>query len=171
MKNTFCEGHYIWQAFIGLTIMLYHIFLKMVCICFVSPGSQCISFVIEGRVSFNNWSLHGIGDALNPYEKAISIIGKTLAPFDGDNLIPCFGFGDGTCSPLKLNIWRSFYYFLIWPLDLFSIIEITPDQEVFSFHGDHSPCHGLEAALSCYRKIARNAKLAGWFFYPLFESW
>ena len=105
----------LWLAFIGLTIMWYHIFLKMVCIWFVSPGSQCISFIIEGKVSFNNRSLHGIGDAPNPYEKAISIIGKTLAPFDGDNLITCFGFGDGTCSPLNLDIWRSVYYFLIWP--------------------------------------------------------
>ncbi|XP_030964945.1 E3 ubiquitin-protein ligase RGLG4-like [Quercus lobata] len=86
-----------------------------------------------GKVSFNNRSLHGIGDAPNPYEKAISIIGKTLAPFDGDNIIACFGFGD----------------------------ETTHDQEVFSFHSDHSPCHGLKAALSCYRKITRNAKLAG----------
>ncbi|KAI8553224.1 hypothetical protein RHMOL_Rhmol06G0327500 [Rhododendron molle] len=47
-----------------------------------------------GKVSFNNRSLHDIGGTPNPYEKAISIIGKTLAPFDEDNLIPCFGFGD-----------------------------------------------------------------------------
>jgi E3 ubiquitin-protein ligase RGLG len=54
-----------------------------------------IHVVIEGRSSFNNKSLHSIGDTPNPYEKAISIIGKTLAPFDDDNLIPCLGFGDG----------------------------------------------------------------------------
>ncbi|CAI9279446.1 unnamed protein product [Lactuca saligna] len=41
-----------------------------------------------GRVSFNNRSLHAITDSPNPYEKAISIIGETLAPFDDDNLIP-----------------------------------------------------------------------------------
>ncbi|XP_022734072.1 E3 ubiquitin-protein ligase RGLG4-like isoform X2 [Durio zibethinus] len=51
-----------------------------------------------GKVSFDNRSLHAIGDRQNPYEKAISIIGKTLAPFDEDNLIPCFGFGDGPTS-------------------------------------------------------------------------
>ncbi|KAK4595095.1 hypothetical protein RGQ29_018738 [Quercus rubra] len=47
-----------------------------------------------GKVSFNNRSLHAIGYTSNPYEKAISVMGKTLSPFDEDNLIPCFGFGD-----------------------------------------------------------------------------
>nr|XP_023888295.1 E3 ubiquitin-protein ligase RGLG4-like [Quercus suber]POE66392.1 e3 ubiquitin-protein ligase rglg4 [Quercus suber] len=98
---------------------------------------------MNGQVSLNNRSLHAIGYASNPYEKAISVVGKTLSPFVEDNLIPCFGFGD----------------------------EITHDQEVFSFHSDHLPCHGLEAALSCYRKIARNAKLAGPTSYaPVIEA-
>lgn len=52
-------------------------------------------------MSFNNRSLHAVGGITNPYEKAISIIGKTLAPFDDDNLIPCFGFGDGKSQFLK----------------------------------------------------------------------
>ncbi|XP_059318314.1 E3 ubiquitin-protein ligase RGLG4 isoform X3 [Lycium ferocissimum] len=86
-----------------------------------------------GKVSFNNRSLHAIGDSQNPYEKAISIIGKTLSPFDEDNLIPCFGFGDVT----------------------------THDQDVFSFHSDHSPCHGFEEVLACYRKIVPNLQLSG----------
>ncbi|KAL5731288.1 RING-type E3 ubiquitin transferase [Ranunculus cassubicifolius] len=86
-----------------------------------------------GKQSFNNRSLHEIGDTPNPYEKAITIIGKTLAPFDEDNLIPCFGFGDVT----------------------------THDKEVFSFHSDHTPCHGFEEVLSCYRKIVPNLNLSG----------
>ncbi|XVF33791.1 hypothetical protein REPUB_Repub18cG0001500 [Reevesia pubescens] len=86
-----------------------------------------------GKVSFNNRSLHAIGDRPNPYEKAISIIGKTLAPFDEDNLIPCFGFGDAT----------------------------THDTELFSFHSDHSSCHGFEEVLACYKKIVPNLRLAG----------
>ncbi|KAF5760992.1 putative transcription factor C2H2 family [Helianthus annuus] len=86
-----------------------------------------------GKASFNNRSLHAIGDSPNPYEKAISIIGKTLAPFDDDNLIPCFGFGDAT----------------------------THDQEVFNFHDDGSPCHGFEEVLTCYKRVVANVQLAG----------
>ncbi|XP_014498642.1 E3 ubiquitin-protein ligase RGLG4 isoform X1 [Vigna radiata var. radiata] len=96
-----------------------------------------------GRISFNKRSLHAIGTTPNPYEKAISIIGKTLAPFDDDNLIPCFGFGDAT----------------------------THDQEVFSFHSHHSPCHGFEEVLACYQKIVPNLKLSGPTSYaPVIEA-
>jgi hypothetical protein len=45
--------------------------------------------------------LHAIGDETNPYEQALNIIGQTLSPFDEDNLIPCFGFGDGASSSLQ----------------------------------------------------------------------
>ncbi|KAL3513862.1 hypothetical protein ACH5RR_026579 [Cinchona calisaya] len=86
-----------------------------------------------GKVSFNNRSLHAVGHTPNPYETAISVIGKTLAPFDEDNLIPCFGFGDVT----------------------------THDQEVFSFHSDRSPCHGFEEVLACYKRITPNLQLSG----------
>ncbi|OWM63526.1 hypothetical protein CDL15_Pgr019476 [Punica granatum] len=37
----------------------------------------------------------------------------------------------------------------------------THDQEVFSFHSDHSPCHGFEEVLTCYRRIVPNLRLAG----------
>ncbi|KAK6947184.1 hypothetical protein RJ641_000657 [Dillenia turbinata] len=86
-----------------------------------------------GKVSFNKRSLHAIGAEPNPYEKAITIIGKTLATFDEDNLIPSFGFGDAT----------------------------THDQEVLSFHSDHSPCHGFDEVLACYRQIVPNLRLSG----------
>jgi E3 ubiquitin-protein ligase RGLG len=51
--------------------------------------------MIVGKYSFNRKSLHAISSTPNPYEQAISIIGRTLSPFDEDNIIPCFGFGDG----------------------------------------------------------------------------
>ncbi|CAL5402476.1 unnamed protein product [Camellia sinensis] len=119
-----------------------HAFLSQVTAALRESGLESSNLIIgidftksnewTGKISFNNRSLHKIGDIPNPYEKAISIIGKTLAPFDEDNLIPCFGFGDST----------------------------THDQEVFSFHNDHSPCHGFEEVLSCYKQIVPNLRLS-----------
>ncbi|KFK42342.1 hypothetical protein AALP_AA2G243800 [Arabis alpina] len=97
-----------------------------------------------GKTSFDGKCLHAFSDETpNPYEKAIFVIGQTLAPFDEDNLIPCFGFGDST----------------------------THDEEVFSFHSDHSPCHGFEEVLACYRRIAPNLRLSGPTSYaPLIDA-
>lgn len=97
-----------------------------------------------GKRSFEGQSLHKLVEGTgNPYEKAIGIIGKTLAPFDDDNLIPCFGFGDAT----------------------------THDYGVFSFHGDGSPCQGFEEVLSCYRKIVPHLRLSGpTSFAPIVEA-
>jgi E3 ubiquitin-protein ligase RGLG len=87
-----------------------------------------------GAKSYRRRSLHHIGDSLNPYEQAISIIGKTLAVFDEDNLIPCYGFGDAS----------------------------THDQEVFSFYPeDDRYCNGFEEVLSRYREIVPHLRLAG----------
>ncbi|WVZ92359.1 hypothetical protein U9M48_038432 [Paspalum notatum var. saurae] len=96
-----------------------------------------------GRVSFNNRSLHAMGSTPNPYEQAISIIGRTLARFDEDNLIPCFGFGDTT----------------------------THDQSVFSFYHDNQPCDGFEQALARYRELVPQLNLAGpTSFAPIIET-
>ncbi|KAG5245080.1 E3 ubiquitin-protein ligase [Salix suchowensis] len=86
-----------------------------------------------GRHSFLRKSLHAIGSTPNPYEQAISIIGRTLSPFDEDNLIPCFGFGDAS----------------------------THDKYVFSFYPDNRPCNGLEEALTRYREIVPHLQLSG----------
>ncbi|XP_044469857.1 E3 ubiquitin-protein ligase RGLG3-like [Mangifera indica] len=86
-----------------------------------------------GRYSFNRKSLHAISNTPNPYEQAISIIGRTLSPFDEDNLIPCFGFGDAT----------------------------THDKYVFSFYPGQQYCHGFEEALARYREIVPHLKLSG----------
>lgn len=58
-----------------------------------------------GTQSFNGRSMHHLGDSPNPYEQAISIIGKTLSAFDDDNLIPCYGFGDGQYKYNILECW------------------------------------------------------------------
>ncbi|WVZ07907.1 hypothetical protein V8G54_021253 [Vigna mungo] len=92
--------------------------------------------------SFNRKSLHDIGSGQNPYEQAISIIGKTLSAFDEDNLIPCFGFGDAS----------------------------THDQDVFSFFSEERFCNGFEEVLSRYRQIIPYLKLAGpTSFAPIIE--
>jgi len=74
------------------------------------PGFRRIFFML-GKMFFNRRWLHDIGSTPNPYEQAISIIGRTLSAFDEDNLIPCFGFGDG-------NYLAPFF---CWSLDGFSI--------------------------------------------------
>ncbi|XP_058787438.1 E3 ubiquitin-protein ligase RGLG2-like [Vicia villosa] len=86
-----------------------------------------------GARSFQRRCLHHIGNEQNPYEQAISIIGKTLSSFDEDNLIPCFGFGDAS----------------------------THDQEVFSFNAEDRFCHGFEEVLSRYRELVPQLRLAG----------
>ncbi|KAJ3707950.1 hypothetical protein LUZ61_011655 [Rhynchospora tenuis] len=96
-----------------------------------------------GKLSFGRRCLHDIGSAQNPYEQAISIIGRTLSVFDEDNLIPCFGFGDAS----------------------------THDQEVFSFYSDNRSCNGFEEALDRYREIVPNLRLAGpTSFAPIIET-
>ncbi|PRQ54066.1 putative transcription factor C2H2 family [Rosa chinensis] len=86
-----------------------------------------------GKNSYNRRSLHHIGDGLNPYEHAITIIGKTLAAFDEDNMIPCYGFGDAT----------------------------THDQDVFSFYPNDQHCNGFEEVLTRYKEIVPHLRLAG----------
>ncbi|XP_071733356.1 E3 ubiquitin-protein ligase RGLG2-like [Rutidosis leptorrhynchoides] len=86
-----------------------------------------------GARSFNRRSLHHIGNEMNPYEEAISIIGRTLASFDEDNLVPCYGFGDA----------------------------LTHDQEVFSFYSDDKFCDGFEDILRRYRELVPQLRLAG----------
>ncbi|KAF9619463.1 hypothetical protein IFM89_007038 [Coptis chinensis] len=86
-----------------------------------------------GARSFNRKCLHDIGNSLNLYEQAISIIGRSLSAFDEDNLIPCYGFGDAS----------------------------THDKHVFSFYPNDKPCNGFEEALMRYREIVPQLRLAG----------
>ncbi|KAF7112575.1 hypothetical protein RHSIM_RhsimUnG0215200 [Rhododendron simsii] len=86
-----------------------------------------------GAKSYDRRSLHHIGVSLNPYEQAISIIGKTLAAFDENKSIPCYGFGDAS----------------------------TEDREVFSFYPDKKFCNGYKEVLNRYRAIVPRLQLAG----------
>lgn len=52
-----------------------------------------------GAKTFGGRCLHEIRPGeLNPYEEAISIIGRTLAAFDDDGMIPAFYFGDAATT-------------------------------------------------------------------------
>ncbi|WOL03666.1 hypothetical protein Cni_G12386 [Canna indica] len=96
----------------------------------------------SGKFSFGGRSLHHIGNTPNPYEQAISIIGRTLSSFDEDNLIPCYGFGDAS----------------------------THDQDVFSFYPNDRPCDGFQDALARYRELLPHLRLAGpTSFAPIIE--
>jgi hypothetical protein len=89
----------------------------------------------NGRRTFGGKSLHELKglQGPNPYERAIDILGRTLAPFDDDHLIPAYGFGDIT----------------------------TKDVGVFQFFPDARPCRGLEEALARYREITPSVQLSG----------
>ncbi|KAI3720361.1 hypothetical protein L6452_21277 [Arctium lappa] len=96
-----------------------------------------------GRESFNGRSLHNINGVLqNPYQEAISIIGKTLSAFDEDSIIPCFGFGDVS----------------------------THDQSVFSFYSGSDSCQGFHDVLTRYKQIVPQLQLSGpTSFAPIIE--
>ncbi|XP_041479705.1 E3 ubiquitin-protein ligase RGLG3-like isoform X2 [Lytechinus variegatus] len=86
-----------------------------------------------GMQTYGGRSLHSIQPGeLNPYQQVISIMGRTLAPFDDDGLIPVFGFGDLS----------------------------TQDKSVFPFRQD-GICHGFQDVLDCYTRIAANIQMSG----------
>jgi E3 ubiquitin-protein ligase RGLG len=70
---------------------------------------------------------------MNPYKSVISILCKTLAPFDDDNLIPTFGFGDLS----------------------------SKDHSLISFHPDGKPIESLENVLVAYDSLVGSVFLSG----------
>jgi len=72
-----------------------------------------------GKNTFNGECLHTLSPLYsNPYQTVIKILGNVLAPFDDDNLIPCYGFGDSA----------------------------TTDKQVFAF--EPNPCRGFQEILT-----------------------
>ncbi|XP_060084694.1 uncharacterized protein LOC132563955 [Ylistrum balloti] len=89
----------------------------------------------QGRKSFGGQCLHKIipGRIYNPYQKVISIIGQTLEPFDDDNFIPAYGFGDS----------------------------VTLGDKVFPLFSDGILCRGFKEVLECYSNMASKLILSG----------
>mmetsp|Transcript_39024 Transcript_39024/g.76291 ORF Transcript_39024/g.76291 Transcript_39024/m.76291 type:complete len:281 (-) Transcript_39024:15-857(-) len=88
-----------------------------------------------GNVSLGGLCLHDTSGVkgLNPYQRCIDIVGRTLEAFDDDKLIPTFGFGDA----------------------------FTTDKKVFPFFPDKRPCNGFAEVLSRYNEIAPGITLSG----------
>lgn len=88
-----------------------------------------------GKKSFAGRCLHTIdptGAERNPYMLVIESLGKCLAPFDDDNLIPVFGFGDTT----------------------------TTDRSVFPFFAER-PSHGFQEVVDRYIELTPRVVLSG----------
>eukprot|EP00946_MAST-07B_sp_MAST-7B-sp1_P000103 g103.t1 len=91
-----------------------------------------------GKSSFQGRCLHAISrrpNSSNPYEACLGICGRVLAPFDDDNLIPCYGFG---CSQTSDH----------------SVLDFSPE-------GSGGHLHGLDAVLQRYRRLIPHIRLAG----------
>lgn len=99
----------------------------------------------QGRNSLDRKSLHTLfkNKRSNPYQQVITTISVTLEPFDDDNLIPAFGFGDVT----------------------------TKATSVFPFNKDGFPCKGFERVLERYENIVKTVELSGpTSFVPIIEK-
>jgi len=110
-----------------------------------------------GERSFGGRCLHALSCSdresertQNPYQRAISVIGRTLEAFDDDNLIPAFGFGD----------------------------RATTDKAVFALGGGggggdfgNATCSGFDDVLHKYEAAARRVVLSGpTSFVPLIDQ-
>ena len=69
---------------------------------------------------------------MNPYQKVIQILGKTLEAFDTDGRIPAFGFGDSK----------------------------TKDRRVFPF-ASQGYCDGFKDVLDRYNEVLKTIQLSG----------
>lgn len=101
----------------------------------------------QGKKSFQGRCLHDIKpDLLNPYQRVISIIGRTLSQLDEDGFIPAFGFGDAHTKDV-------------------SVFPLTPDQlsqpSQYFRCNNGVYCNGFEQVLQVYNAITPHVKLSG----------
>lgn len=87
----------------------------------------------SGNKTFSGRCLHEISDEPNQYQQSISLLAQTLEPFDDDNLIPAFGFGDIG----------------------------TRDHGIFSMRNSGEPCEGFQQLLEQYALVTPSVALSG----------
>jgi len=97
-------------------------------------GIDCtISNTSAGKRTFFGRSLHAIEPGLvNPYQRVIATLGRTLEAFDDDKIIPAYGFGD----------------------------QRTKDKSVFAIGGD-APAVGFAEVLRRYEQTIPTVALGG----------
>ena len=92
----------------------------------------------QGRRTFSGNCLHKIhlirpAQIINPYQRVINIIGKTLKPFTDKEQLWAYGFGDS----------------------------ITKNKEVFNITGKNEPCEDFQDVLNKYNTMIRQVSLSG----------
>lgn len=111
----------------------------------------------NGRRTFGGKCLHTIdheSNKLNPYERVINVIGRTLEPFDDDKLIHVFGFGDSATTN------RTCVFYLVYQL-------LTFLASVFPFYADRL-CYRFTEVHERYREITPLLTLSGTYYAALF---
>lgn len=78
-------------------------------------------------------NLHAIDTGSNPYISVLSIICRTLRPFDDDQKIPAYGFGDVS----------------------------SRDHSLFSFAPGDQPIHTFENVLARYKSFVGRVQMSG----------
>jgi len=87
-----------------------------------------------GKNTFGGECLHSLTTGgMNPYQRVIDVMARTLEPFDDDKLIPAYGFGDVT----------------------------TTDKSVFPFFQDEHPCNGVGEVLARYSELVPHVQMSG----------
>lgn len=94
-----------------------------------------------GAPFFLHKNLHTISGILNLYQQVLTLMCQALGPFDDDQMIDAYGFGD------TMTTNKS-----VFPL--LSTID-------GSGHVQEQACYKLEGVLDCYNKIAPFVKMSG----------
>jgi hypothetical protein len=94
----------------------------------------------QGRGCFEFENLHTISNIPNPYQQVLSVMCSALAPFDDDQLIDAYGFGDKTTTNKG----------------------IFPFQTV-NMNGAFTeyPCVKLEGVLESYNRLVPHLEMSG----------